>query len=686
MLIRKLSLIALTSFAFFFIVPMAKAQQAIGQKKDTTAPNPAVPKDTTTHVSVDTTIKHYHQLPKDSLMNPNPPQKDTFFLAKKRGLLGKLGNSIATEPSPETVVKTVNPYLKFAGKTIRSIEFLSIGFDRNINDTTLIRKDLGERIGEAFHRTTRVKVIQHDLLFKEGDHVYPYLLADNERLLRSQPYLSDARILVIMDPESKGAVDVIVITKDVFSIAVTTIDVSQGGFSGLQRGKVIARDENFTGSGSRIQGGVYYDDQRKDQFGYLGEIIRRNIKGSFINWDMSYNNFNGSFSGSGNQETYILSNFDKPLASEFMHWTGGLDLSYRNNLTSLYATNDTPAISNNRTKFERLYKYDYYDVDAWYGYNIGSRNFLYTNAEARYHKFIALRGIDKQFITLPDSVYQNHYEYVSTKAVLGELSVFKQTLYKTTFIYGFGLTEDVPEGFSASLIGGWTDEVGVGRDTGISEQKHERQAPYYGIATEITHFTKKGSYYDITLREGGYSNHGFQDIGVLLNVLHFTRLRKMTPTWFNRFFVTAGFAKQINPDTLLTQPLMLQSQSYGLPRYNYSSSILPTQVRTTINFEADFYNNVKHAGFKFAPFAFADVSVLTPYNEEINLDPKNVYPEVGIGFRTRNDNLIFGTIQVKFYYFLHTDPSQPPYIDVSTNPIFRFNSTFINKPDFVVDN
>jgi hypothetical protein len=413
MLIRKLSFIVLATLAFFFIGTMAKAQQTVAQQKDTSIQHPV---DTTTHVSVDTTIKHRHQPPKDSLINPSPTQRDTFFLAKKRGLLGRLGNSIATEPPLENVVKSVNPYLKFAGKTIRSIEFLSIGFDRNINDTTLIRSDLGERIGEAFHHTTRTKVIQHDLLFKEGDRVYPYLLADNERLLRSEPYLNDARILVIIDPESKGAVDVIVITKDVFSIAVNTIDISKGGFQGIERGKVIARDENFVGSGSRVQGGVYYDDQRKDQFGYLGEVIRRNIKGSFINWDMSYDNFNGSFSGSGNQETYIFSNFDKPLISEYMHWTGGLDLSYRNNLTSLYATNDTPAI-NNRTRFQRLYKYDYYDIDAWYGYNIGSRNFLYKNAEARYHKFIALRGIDKQFLTLPDSVYSNHYEYVSTKAV-----------------------------------------------------------------------------------------------------------------------------------------------------------------------------------------------------------------------------------------------------------------------------
>jgi hypothetical protein len=169
----------------------------------------------------------------------------------------------------------------------------------------------------------------------------------------------------------------------------------------------------------------------------------------------------------------------------------------------------------------------------------------------------------------------------------------------------------------------------------------------------------------------------------LANVFHFTPLKKITPTWFNRFFVTVGIAKQINPDTLLTAPLILQSQQYGLPHYNSNPAILPGQIRTTINFEADFYNNVKHLGFKFAPFVFADVSAITPYNESYSNN--NRYSEVGAGFRTRNENLIFGTIQVKLYFFLN--PIQAPfYPDISSDNVFRYNSTFIGEPDFVVDN
>ena len=655
MLVRKYFFFILINCLPFCIITIAKAQQSVN-KNDTI--QPAFVTDTSKNKG----IKSHNDI------GSSATTKDTFFLAKKRGLLGRLGRSIATEPTPETVEKTVNPYLGYAGKTIKSIEYLSIGFDRNINDTTLIKRDIGERIADAFHRKTRPAIIQHNLLFREGDKVFPYLLADNERLLRQQPFLEDARILLILDPENKGAVDLIVVTKDVFSISAN-VDIAD--ITG--RGRIELKDENFAGTGSRVMGGVYYDKLRSPKTGYVGELLRRNLKGSFIDWDLYYNNFNGTFNGSGNEEVNIYSNFDKPLLSEYMHWTGGLGINYRQNINAFVTD----------TVFNKLYKYNYYNIDMWYGYNIGSKKLLYTNKETRYHKFIALRAINKQFQSHPDSILQYHYAYVSTKAILGEISLFRQNFYKTRFIYGFGLPEDVPEGLSVSLIGGWANQSGFNP----LGDKHERSAAYFGLTSEITSFTRKKSFYDLTFRIGGYdANNNFEDAGLLINLQHFTKLKKMANNWYNRFFVNIGFAKQFNPDTLLTAPLILQGQ-YGLPYYNYSSAILPTQVRTTIKLEADFYNNVKHAGFKFAPFAFSDMSLLTPYGKDYL--QSDIYSAVGLGVRARNDNLVFGTIQVKLYYFLHniTIPGMMSiYPDVSTNPIFRYNSTFITKPDFVVEN
>ena len=52
--------------------------------------------------------------------------------------------------------------------------------------------------------------------FHEGDTISPLKLSDNERFLRELPYIDDARILVV--PVSDNEADIIVITKDVYSL------------------------------------------------------------------------------------------------------------------------------------------------------------------------------------------------------------------------------------------------------------------------------------------------------------------------------------------------------------------------------------------------------------------------------------------------------------------------------------
>jgi hypothetical protein len=66
-------------------------------------------------------------------------KKDTFFLAKKTGLLGRLGKSIATSGVDEVPQKIENQFLQYKGKIIRSIQLQSLGFERNIYDTNLVK-------------------------------------------------------------------------------------------------------------------------------------------------------------------------------------------------------------------------------------------------------------------------------------------------------------------------------------------------------------------------------------------------------------------------------------------------------------------------------------------------------------------------------------------------------------------
>ena len=113
---------------------------------------------------------------------------DTFFLAKKKGLLGKLGRSIArSSPTSAPPVRSVDIFKKYNGKIIRFIEVVAVGFNQNLNDTTDIKKNLAIRVANRFHKTTRESTVRKNLFFKEGDVFIPLMVSDNERYLRDQP-------------------------------------------------------------------------------------------------------------------------------------------------------------------------------------------------------------------------------------------------------------------------------------------------------------------------------------------------------------------------------------------------------------------------------------------------------------------------------------------------------------------
>jgi hypothetical protein len=61
-----------------------------------------------------------------------------------------------------------------------------------------------------------------------------------------------------------------------------------------------------------------------------------------------------------------------------------------------------------------------------------------------------------------------------------------------------------------------------------------------------------------------------------------------------------------------------------------------------------------------------------------------IYSSVGSGMRVRNENLLFGTIELKAFYFPRTNLQMSPWnISLLTNLRYKYNSSIIKKPDFV---
>lgn len=582
-----------------------------------------------------------------------PQQVDTFFLAKKKGLLGRLGKSISITPPEQNPVKVENPFLEYQGKIIRSIETITMGFEYDFNDTSRVRTGIAVKAGKALHKNTSSKVIRNNLFFTEGDPVFPYLFADNERYLRELPYTKDARILVSYAAGSTDSVDVIVLTKDIFSIGLKVL------ISSTERGRGELREENFLGSGTRLLISTYHERKRLPHNAISGEIIRRNIGGSFIDWTSGYKDYNYAFSSGRNQETVVYTRFEKPMVTAYIPTTGALEWSYQR----------TRNVYDADSLYSSDIKYANYNLDAWFGYSLDSKRSLYANKQIRVHRFVSIRGFKQHFLSLPTR-YQKVYDYRFTDftGALASLNIFKQVFYKTSFIYGFGISEDLPEGFSLAFTGGYV-------------KKQNTNRPYSGLDATMANFNKQGFYSNFTLRLGGYYyRKRFEDVDLLFSVDHFTRLRKLSRAWYSRIFINSGITAQANPS--LNSPLYLNSE-FGLPYYNNGN--VSADLRATVKAESVFYNTTKLLGFRFAPFMFTDLSLVKP--TKMGLRKSELYTALGGGLRTRNENLVFGTIELKAYYFPRLNGNMNPWkVELNSNIRFKYRSGFISRPNFIIAN
>lgn len=578
---------------------------------------------------------------------------DSFFLANKKGLLGRIGRSIATSGEYTVPTKNVNRYKKYQGRFIRSISTQPVGFNFDLNGNEPLKKSFFVRVADALHTNTLPSVIRKNLFFREGQHFFPLLVADNERFLREQTFLRDAVIEVLPAARSKDSVDIVILTRDVFSI---------GGKVSVSNTKKLdfeIREENIGGTGNRLALYGFYDGLRSPGPGYGAEYVQRNIGGRFINWTTGFNTFNTAFNSGRDEELRVYSRVEKPMASRYTAITGALELSYNKTMNgylsdSLYSTD---------------FKYQFVNADLWTGYNFGYKKGKVKDSENRLRHFVALRGFFNWFYKVPDK-YQDfyNYNYADINGVLVSYSLYRQNFYRTNFVYGFGRNEDVPEGLSASVITGFTNKQGVKR-------------AYYGVEFDGSEFNKNSALYSYTFKLGGFmKDDKWQDVDVLMAVDHFTKLKALSPFWYNRNFFSLSYTRQINP--FLNVPLFLEAE-HGLPYYR--NGVIEGRARATARAEAAFFQMRRYLGFRFAPFIFTDISLMQPMNEP--LKNSNGYSAIGGGVRTRNENLVFGTIELRGFFFPRkTEGVKNWKVELTTKLRFKYSSDFIRRPDFVVSN
>lgn len=487
-------------------------------------------------------------------------------------------------------------YSEYSGRLIRRIEFKRLNvFGSDINRPDYYSPKDVQGFFNKIHINTTESIISKNLLFSAGDTVSPVLLSDNERILRELPFIDDARIIII--PASKDEVDVVIVTKDVYSIGGNYV------YRGTRKGEFSVFDNNIFGIGHELGVQIPWNRDTVDSPGIGIHYLADNIGKSFINLEVSYANGLG-------------------------HKAYGFDLSRK-----FFSTNTKYAGGISVRQMYRNVDLDTLIVPAPLSYNFQdywlARSFL---IDERSSSRLILAGrytnnnvFDRPFI-LPDS-YHSYQKYMF---FLASMSFSVQKYYKTNLIYGYGRTEDIPYGGLIKLT--------LGRE--INEFKMRNYA-----GSEIA-FGKAGRFGYIYSAAGlaSYLNDKHTEQGILAvrlkyfsNLIHFGR-------YMVRNFINVDFTRGFNRNY---EEHLRYFNDNGFTGFR-NDSIMGVQ-RITLNLESVIFSPVNFYEFRFAFFGFADFSSLAGSNEPFASG--TMLSDLGIGIRIRNNNLIFNTFQIRLGYF-----------------------------------
>lgn len=526
----------------------------------------------------------------------------------------------------------------YEGKIIRSISIRQIGFETSIYDSAKKIKKVVAGLADALHRHSNETTIRNHLFVHEGDLLNPFLLADNERFLRDLDFILDSRI-VVAPVDASDSVDLVVITRDVMSLGVRL------GGSPPSSLEFSLFDANFFGGGQRLQFDGLFDNARTPGFGFGLNFRKSSLLGSLANVEIGYTQLNeGRSYGHENEYAYYL-RVDRPLVSPYSRLAGGVEIS-RNWSENVYQKPDTTFLD-----------YQYTITDTWLGYNIG----VHREVDDRRRYFVAARYFNGSYLNPPDQPeYETTPRYNDIKGVLYEGTFYRQNYYKTRYVLGFGRTEDVPYGIRTSVALGYLT---------ISEITR----PYAAYKLRYSAANKKGGFYNIGFQAGSFLNgkDAFEDATIDVRARYFTKAFSLR-RYKLRVGLAAGLTRLVNRYT--GEPLKVTRNEI----YGFSADSLFGTRRLSLRSQVVLYTPWQLLGFRFAPFAATDWARLDCPDSKCGI---NDIIGLSAGFRTRNENLIFGTIEVRGTYVPDNGFGESDfYLEVRQNLRIKNTGQFAGPP------
>lgn len=580
----------------------------------------------------------------DSIPTPKPT----------KSIFRRLGSSmqkhnVTVRDTASTINLTIeNNKLRFSpyqGKIIRHIDVRQLNFYQSMDDTASHKKYFGTQLLTKFHRMTRASIIRNNLFIKEGDVFYATVAADNERFLRTISYIRDARLRMDSIPGT-DSIDVLVLTKDLFSITGSIGSFTSSNF----RGDVA--EYNLGGLGQSIYYAFNYEKDRRPSYDGSFGYRYNNLFGTFADLTAYVSNIGKNIISGDRNEVYQSIEISRPMFSQYKRFMGGISLNHA----------ETRDVYPRLIPENRYFNYKYTTFDMWGGLNMNVKKYI-GDEKNHLRQFLALRYVKYTFHNAPDQIVAPFDMRTNNREMaLAQFTLFKQDFYQTRYFYGFGTVEDIPYGFNYSLTAGWYRQRRVSR-------------PYLGLDLNNYMLTQSGDIFQFFARGGLFVKDGVQDAGYVFGSTFYSRVMPVGQTKI-RQVLRASYSEVFN--TVTTYPLRIDNSQFGLNRFS-SDSVLGSR-RLSLHSETRFFTPYKVFGFILAPYISSDLSFLTPVKG--SFERSALYLGIGPGLRIRNENLVFGTMEIRTMYFPKQVPGQNSFkIGMSANLRFRFNTNYVNKPD-----
>ncbi len=537
------------------------------------------------------------------------------YKANQRKLTRMIYDFLVTPPRPYVDKKALalNYYNQLEGKIISQIRIKALDvFGPTFQDTSRTAKSKFEKAANKIHTKSNLNSIEKLLLFKVGDVVDPEVIYENERLIRSLPYIKEVNIILVNDSVYSGFVNVLILLKDRFSFGAT------GNVNGIQSAAFEIYNNNIFGVGHEI-GFVFAGHVNKQP--YLGTETYykiKNINGKFIDISFAYLN---TYKSEG-----FKFNLNKPFVTPSIKWGYGA--------TGMRMFRANYIFQNDAIYSDLPMDLAYYG--AWGGHSFQIKQNQPENAQI---VFSAAFNTQK-FYSRPEFDPGTINYFANRTFLLSGLTFTQRRFVQDELVYSYGITEDIPEGFKNEIVYGYE----------ISEFGNRHYAHLF-LSNGNLLINRKGYLYMAADIGSYYSKRGFEQ-GQIDAHLSFISKQKHAGDKIFRLFAKTDYT--IGMHRLEIENLNL-SKNANIRGFRSREAI--GKQRLSLNLEYVLFLRQQFYKFNMALFGFTDIGVIGS-NKEFILT-QDYYSGVGMGIRLHNENLVFKTIQLRlaFYPFPPSDMS-----------------------------